>query len=70
MKRGALLLNTSRGAVVETEGLHRTLLAHHLGGALLDVWEHEPHISTPLLELMTLGTPHIAGYSLDGKVNA
>lgn len=70
LKHGAILFNTSRGAVVETEGLKRTLLDNHLAAAVLDVWEGEPHISPSLLEQVTLGSPHIAGYSLDGKVNA
>jgi erythronate-4-phosphate dehydrogenase len=70
MKHGAILFNTSRGAVVETEGLKRTLRDKHLAAAVLDVWEGEPNISASLLELVTLGSPHIAGYSLDGKVNA
>jgi erythronate-4-phosphate dehydrogenase len=70
MKRGAILINTSRGAVVETDGLKRALLERHLSAAVLDVWEGEPHIDTSLLELVSIGTSHIAGYSLDGKVNA
>ena len=70
MKQGAILFNTSRGAVVDTEALKRTLLDKHLAAAVLDVWEGEPNISASLLELVTLGSPHIAGYSLDGKVNA
>ena len=70
MKQGAILLNTSRGPVVESEALTRALRDRHLGGAVLDVWEGEPTINTSLLELVTLGSPHIAGYSLDGKVNA
>ena len=63
-------INTSRGAVVETKHLKRTLLDKHLAAAVIDVWEEEPNISTALLELVTLGSPHIAGYSLDGKINA
>jgi erythronate-4-phosphate dehydrogenase len=70
MKHGAILFNTSRGAVVETEGLKRTLRDKHLAAAVLDVWEGEPNISASLLDLVALGSPHIAGYSLDGKVNA
>jgi erythronate-4-phosphate dehydrogenase len=70
MKRSAILFNTSRGAVVEAEGLKRALLDKHLAAVVLDVWEGEPAISSSLLDLVTLGTPHIAGYSLDGKVNA
>jgi erythronate-4-phosphate dehydrogenase len=70
MKQGAILINTSRGGVVETDALKRTLRDGHLSTAVLDVWEKEPNIDTSLLELVSLGTQHIAGYSLDGKVNA
>ena len=70
MKRGAILINTSRGGVVETDALKRTLSDGHLSTAVLDVWEKEPNINTSLLELVSLGTQHIAGYSLDGKLNA
>ncbi|MGD0037743.1 MAG: 4-phosphoerythronate dehydrogenase [Bacteroidota bacterium] len=70
MKHGAILFNTSRGAVVETEALKSTLLDKYLAAAVLDVWEGEPNINTSLLELVTFGSPHVAGYSLDGKVNA
>jgi erythronate-4-phosphate dehydrogenase len=70
MKRGAILINTSRGGIVETEVLKRTLSDGHLSTAVLDVWEKEPNINTSLLELVSLGTQHIAGHSLDGKVNA
>ena len=70
MKQGAILLNTSRGAVVETEALKGALSDRQLEAAVLDVWEGEPTINASLLELVTLGSPHIAGYSLDGKVNA
>jgi erythronate-4-phosphate dehydrogenase len=70
MKKGSILINTSRGAVVETEALKHALHDGHLQAAALDVWEKEPNISTSLLELVTLATPHIAGYSLDGKLNA
>ncbi len=70
MKRDAILVNTARGGVVETEALKRTLSDGHLSSAVLDVWEKEPAIDTSLLQLVSLGTQHIAGHSLDGKVNA
>ncbi len=70
MKRGSILINTSRGAVVETSAVKHALLENHLSAAILDVWENEPKIDTGLLELALIGTSHIAGYSLDGKVNA
>ena len=70
MKRGSFLINTSRGAVVDTLALLNALKQNTLKGAVVDVWEGEPQISKELLGEVELGTPHIAGYSLDGKANA
>ncbi len=70
MKKGGVLINTSRGAVVETSALSSALRAGHLSAAILDVWEREPDIDIDLLQQVFLGTAHIAGYSLDGKLNA
>lgn len=70
MKKGAILINTSRGAVAETGALKEALQGHHLGGAVLDVWEGEPGIDPDLLAAADIGTPHIAGYSFDGKFHA
>ena len=70
MKRGAVLINTARGAVVDQGALKDALSRGALSAAILDVWENEPAIDTDLLSQALLGTPHIAGYSLDGKVNA
>jgi erythronate-4-phosphate dehydrogenase len=70
MKRGNILINTSRGAVVETGALKLALKSNHLQACVLDVWEGEPNIDVELLDLVTIGTPHIAGYSYDGKLNA
>jgi erythronate-4-phosphate dehydrogenase len=70
MKRGALLINTARGAVVDTMALNDALASKHLSAAIIDVWEDEPTIDVQLLNRAMLGTPHVAGYSLDGKLNA
>lgn len=64
----ALLINAGRGAVVDNQAL-LNLLPQHSWQVALDVWEGEPAIILPLLELVDIGTPHIAGYSYDGKVN-
>lgn len=64
---GQFLLNSSRGPVVDNAALKAALKKHTLGGAVLDVWEGEPAIDGELLELLDFATPHIAGYSADGK---
>ncbi len=69
MKHGAWLINTSRGEVVETKSLIHALKSGHLRGAIIDVWEHEPNLSKELLQCADIATPHIAGYSADGKAN-
>lgn len=70
LDRDCLLLNASRGAVADNEALLRTLARGSSLEVVLDVWEGEPAISHALLEQVILGTPHIAGYSLDGKLLA
>jgi erythronate-4-phosphate dehydrogenase len=69
MKRSSVLINTCRGAVVNNAALKSALQSGHLNAAILDVWENEPAIDVELLQLVEIGTPHVAGYSLDGKLN-
>ncbi len=69
-KSGMWLINSSRGSVVDNALLTRALASGKMAGAVLDVWEGEPEISETLLSLVSIATPHIAGYSLDGKANA
>lgn len=64
------ILNTSRGEVIETSALLQALQRGQIREAVIDTWEHEPEISLDLLNRVFLGTPHIAGYSADGKSNA
>jgi erythronate-4-phosphate dehydrogenase len=70
VKPATWLINSSRGEVVDGDALQMALQDNMLQGAILDVWEHEPDISTGLLGNVTLATPHIAGYSADGKATA
>lgn len=69
MKAGSVLLNSSRGPVVHGRALLEALAAGRLAAAVLDVWEDEPAIDPALARRVAIGTPHIAGYSFDGKVN-
>ncbi len=67
LKPGTWLINAARGPVVENAALREVLLAREDLQAVLDVWEAEPQVDVDLAELCVLGSPHIAGYSLDGK---
>ncbi len=69
MKAHAIFINTSRGPITATDALKEAVREKGLR-TVLDVWEHEPALDGGLLELSALATPHIAGYSLEGKVNA
>jgi len=68
MKKGGILINSSRGKVIEQSALKSSLEKDHLAGAILDVWEKEPDIDIETLKMVDIGTSHIAGYSYDGKV--
>lgn len=70
MRPGALLINASRGSVVDNASLLARLDSACEPLAVLDVWEAEPDIDIALLARVALGTAHIAGYSLDGKILA
>lgn len=69
LKPGAILINASRGQVIDNKALLEFLDSHKDLSVVLDVWEYEPSINSKLLEKVTLASPHIAGYSLEGKVN-
>lgn len=69
LRPGTILFNTARGPVVDNAALENVLRENHLMATVLDVWENEPTPSISLLEAVDIATPHIAGYSFDGKVN-
>ena len=69
LKPTAILLNTARGPVVDNFALKTALDKGNLRAAVLDVWEGEPNVDMGLLDAVDIATPHIAGYSFDGKVN-
>jgi erythronate-4-phosphate dehydrogenase len=69
MKDKAFYMNSSRGPVCDNAALKEALKNSDIAGAVLDVWENEPDLDLELLEMVDFGTPHIAGYSYDGKAN-
>lgn len=69
LKPSTIVINSSRGAVVDNYDLEEALRTEHIRAAVLDVWENEPTPNPELLCLAAIATPHIAGYSFDGKVN-
>ena len=69
VRKEATLINTSRGEVVDPHALLRSLRSKRLLAAVVDVWEGEPRIDRQLLKQVSLATPHIAGYSTEGKAN-
>lgn len=69
LRKDQILINSSRGPVVDNAALKAALKAGALKAAALDVWEGEPDFDRELQGLLDIGTPHIAGYSADGKAN-
>ncbi|WP_095157980.1 4-phosphoerythronate dehydrogenase PdxB [Pseudomonas sp. Irchel 3E13] len=67
LREGAWLINASRGPVIDNIALRELLLDREDVLAVLDVWEEEPQVDPELADLCVIATPHIAGYSLDGK---
>lgn len=68
--RSPYIINSSRGEVVETQALLRALEKGQVKETVIDTWENEPDIDLTLLREAFIATPHIAGYSADGKANA
>ncbi|OAT48174.1 4-phosphoerythronate dehydrogenase PdxB [Providencia heimbachae] len=67
LREGTILINASRGEVVDNQALLGLLKQGKKLSVILDVWEPEPNLETELLDRVDIGTPHIAGYTLEGK---
>ena len=67
LKLKPILINSCRGEVLDTDAVKKALKSGQLSGLVCDCWEHEPEIDLELLAMTELATPHIAGYSKDGK---
>lgn len=70
LSRKPFLINGGRGEVVDNEALERAIDEKRIRQAIIDTWENEPNIRLSLLKKVFIGTPHVAGYSADGKANA
>lgn len=68
LKEGAIFINAARGEVVDNTALS-DMLDEKMITAVLDVWESEPNIDRELVNKVLFSTPHVAGYSLEGKFN-
>jgi erythronate-4-phosphate dehydrogenase len=64
------IINAARGGVTSNNSLKKAIRSSKISGAVIDCWENEPEIDCELLELVDIATPHIAGYSADGKWTA
>ncbi len=65
-----ILINAARGSIIDTQSIKEALVKKRISGAVIDCWEKEPTIDLEYMQLADIATPHIAGYSADGKANA
>ncbi|MDL2221204.1 4-phosphoerythronate dehydrogenase PdxB [Parabacteroides sp. OttesenSCG-928-N08] len=70
LRRKPLFINAARGAVHDTQALLDAYRQGTISRMIIDCWENEPNISYELLQAADIATPHIAGFSADGKANA
>ena len=70
LQKHPVIINSSRGEVVDNQALIKALMEGRVCDAIIDTWEGEPRLNLDLLALAVIATPHIAGYSADGKANA
>jgi erythronate-4-phosphate dehydrogenase len=69
LRKKPLVINSSRGSVVETNAVKAAIIASEISGFAADVWENEPDLDLELMKMADIATPHIAGYSVEGKAN-
>lgn len=69
LKKDPLIINSCRGDVFDSEAVYNAIEAGDISGLIIDCWENEPKLDLDLLNHSDYGTPHIAGYSKDGKAN-
>lgn len=64
------IINSARGSIIDTQSIKEALRKGQIAGAIIDCWEKEPNIDLEYMHQVDIATPHIAGYSADGKANA
>ncbi len=69
LQRCRVFINAARGECADTSAVEWALSEGKIRAAVIDTWENEPHISASLLRAALIATPHVAGYSADGKAN-
>lgn len=70
MRRKPIIINAGRGGLIDEQALETAMDEGLVSDVILDTWEGEPHVNRSILNKVYIGTPHIAGYSADGKANA
>ncbi|MDE6323950.1 MAG: 4-phosphoerythronate dehydrogenase [Paramuribaculum sp.] len=70
LRRMPMVINAARGPIADNVAWVNAIESGKTGKAVVDCWEDEPHINRRLLELAYIATPHIAGYSREGKIRA
>lgn len=65
-----IIINAARGGIVDTMAIKQAIKDEKIAAAIIDCWENEPNIDLEYLNMVDIATPHIAGYSYDGKANA
>lgn len=70
LSKSPIIINSARGGIVDTEAIKTAIKTKKIQGAVIDCWEKEPTIDVEYMGLVDIATPHIAGYSADGKSNA
>lgn len=68
LKPGTIVINAGRGPAIDNDALKLRLVKRNDLTVVLDVWEHEPWIDAELADYVYQASPHIAGYTLDGKI--
>ncbi len=70
LEKKPFIINAARGGIINTPAIKKALVERQIAGAIIDCWEKEPFIDLDYMNMVDVATPHIAGYSADGKANA